>query len=333
MKIPRALADCGCDTRREGISLRKRMALPRRLHGPESPRVAQIRQSLSHNACRRLGPLCAGVVALLALPGVAAGQSITITPPADMVADKIQTVVVSDDAGPSGTRVYLHATTAAACAGTYGQGADQAQVFANGNFFSNSFSQNMQVSPYAAGPLLLCAYLTASPSSTPSGTAQTTVAVREPSGSMQVAVDPNPPIQEQQYKITVSGTAERDTTAVRVISLDNGQACAATPDANGIGLQVHDLTGNNGQRTSGRPFSVIVRDTAFYARPERLCAYLVPFGGTHVDAFAQLLVTVGRFATSLSVEGDSSPYFIGEDRAFTLHGFAQTASDRFDGVV
>ena len=311
------------------------MALPRRLDGPEGPRVAQIRRSLSRNARRRLGPLCAGVVALLAVPAVAAGQSIAITPPSDMVADKIQTVAVSGDAGPSGSRVYLHATTAASCAATYDQGADQAQVFSNGNFFSNSFSQNMQVSPYGAGPLLLCAYLTALPSLTPSATAQTTVAVREPSGSMQLAVEPNPPIQEQQYKITVSGTAERDTTAVRVISLDNGQACAATPDANGNGLQVHDLTGNgnNGQPTSGHPFSVIVRDMPFYARPERWCAYLVPFGGTHVDAFAQLLVTVGRFATSLSVEGDSSPYFIGEDRGLTLHGFAQTASDRFDGVV
>lgn len=145
------------------------MALPRRLDGPEGPRVAQIRRSLPRHARRRLGgPLCAGVVALLALPAVAAGQSIAVTPPADMVADKIQTVVVSGDAGSGGSRVYLHATTAASCAATYEQGADQAQVSANGNFFSSSFSQNMQVSPYGAGPLLLCAYLTATPSSTPS---------------------------------------------------------------------------------------------------------------------------------------------------------------------
>ena len=248
------------------------MALPRRRHGPEGPRLAQIRRSVS-TVRRRLGPPLAGVVALLALPAVAAGQSIAITPPSDMVADKIQTVVVSGDAGPSGSRVYLHATTAASCAATYDQGTDQAQVFSNGNYFSNSFSQTMQVSPYGAGPLLLCAYLTALPSSTPSATDQTTVAVREPSGSMQLAVDPNPPIQEQQYKITVSGTAERDTTAVRVISLDNGQACAATPDANGNGLQVHDLTGRQQRPADLR--QPVLGDRARYAvlRPAgRACA-------------------------------------------------------------
>ena len=52
-----------------------------------------------------------------------------------------------------------------------------------------------------------------------------------------------------------------------------------------------------------------------------------------VEAFAQALIPVGRAATTLSVTGNSGPYFIGEKRGFTVRGSAASASDRFESVV
>jgi hypothetical protein len=302
------------------------MISPRR-----SPRPFRVTARPARRAIKPLLAAVSAVVALAAAPGVASADGVSIMPPADMVADMTQNVTVSGDAG-TGAYLWLRGVNTATCPATHDQNpsADAAIVYANGNWQSGAFSRSMQIDPYYSGSLLLCAYLVAGGSES---VAQQLVSVREPSGSLQLGSDPNPPVQEQQAQIVITGTHERSAGAVRLIVLDDNSECAAKPGDN-RGMQVHDLT-YDGEPASGNPFRVVVRYTPFYARPNRVCAYLVPFGSPdgHVDAFAQSVVTVNRFATGLSLDGDASPYYIGDRRTFTFHGSAAVASDYWEEVV